>query len=94
MKGFHNSMQRRFYEIFNATAQQVKNLDNAEKDKEFINVNNDNEDLTETNESLLAVLNFIKTETDFQAHDVMAARRSNPINSWFGENCRNIVTKR
>uniref|UniRef100_A0A1A9W6A2 Uncharacterized protein n=1 Tax=Glossina brevipalpis TaxID=37001 RepID=A0A1A9W6A2_9MUSC len=77
--------------MLNATAQQVKDLDNAEEDKEFINVRNDNEDLTETDESLLAVLDFIKTETEFQAHDVIAARRSNPINPCFGENFQKLL---
>lgn len=70
----------------NATAQRVKELDNAEEDKEFINIDNDNEELTETDESLLAVLDFIKTESELQAHDVMVAKRTNSTNPYVEEN--------
>ncbi|KAI9589554.1 uncharacterized protein LOC119642649 [Glossina fuscipes] len=77
--------------MMNVTAQRVKELDNAEEDKEFINIDNDNDEITETDESLLAVLDFIKTESELQAHDVMTAKKTNPTNPYVEENFQKLL---
>uniref|UniRef100_A0A1A9VUG4 Uncharacterized protein n=1 Tax=Glossina austeni TaxID=7395 RepID=A0A1A9VUG4_GLOAU len=82
---------KKMYRMMNVTAQRVKELDNAEEDKEFISIDNDNEELTETDESLLAVLDFIKTESELQAHDVMVAKRTNPSNPYVEENFQKLL---
>uniref|UniRef100_A0A1B0AC28 Uncharacterized protein n=1 Tax=Glossina pallidipes TaxID=7398 RepID=A0A1B0AC28_GLOPL len=82
---------KKIYRMMNVTAQRAKELDNAEEDKEFINIDNDNEELAETDESLLAVLDFIKTESELQVHDVVAAKRTNSTNPYVEENFQRLL---